>query len=205
MGACCSGRSIKNSTKQNILKLEDKPKLSEKEILFLLNRTNYDRSEIEEWFSEFMKDCPSGKLNKKYFLKQYKKFNPNSKPEKLCDHVFRAFDQDKNGYIDFQEFLISINLTSTNSNYRKKLEWLFNFYDIDGNGTIDKDEFRTIVESIYKVLDIKHKHNSDQIEQNVNEMFQKIDTDKSKSISIDEFISACTIDKYLIDLLVPSV
>ncbi|RNA11163.1 neuronal calcium sensor 2 [Brachionus plicatilis] len=178
--------------------------LTEKEIRFLLERTTYDRVEIHEWHTQFLKDCPDGTLNKKMFLKQYRKFNPNGKPEKLCDHVFRAFDADKNGFIDFNEFLISISLTSTDLNYKKKLEWVFNLYDIDANGTIDKDEFRTIIEAIYKVLDVK-QHSFKNVEQSANDLFQQIDTDKSKTISLEEFVKACTKDRYLLELLAPSV
>lgn len=112
----------------------------------------------------------------------------------------------KNRFKDFQEFLLSISITSTNSNYKKKLEWVFNLYDIDGNGSIDKNEFRTIVCSIYKVLDTKNKkRNSLELDENLNETFKKIDTDGSKTICLDEFVEACTKDKYLLDLLAPSI
>lgn len=82
---------------------------------------------------------------------------------------------------------------------------MFNLYDIDGNGSIDKDEFRTIIEAIYKVLDVKQRHSFKSIEQNANDLFQQIDTDKSKTISLDEFVKACTKEKYLLELLAPSV
>lgn len=52
------------------------------------------------------KECPDGNLDKKMFLKQYRKFNPNGKPEKLCDHVFRAFDSDQNGHIGISLFVL---------------------------------------------------------------------------------------------------
>lgn len=111
----------------------------------------------------------------------------------------------QNYSLDFKEFLISISLTSTSVNYKKKLEWVFNLYDIDGNGTIDREEFRTIIEAIYKVLDSKQKHSFKSIEQNANDLFQQIDVDKSKTITLDEFVKACTKDKYLLELLAPSV
>ena len=44
--------------------------------------------------------------------------------EEFSDHVFRTFDKDKNGFIDFKEFLLAIDITSTGSP-EEKLEWAF--------------------------------------------------------------------------------
>lgn len=106
--------------------------------------------------------------------------------------------------IDFQEFLIAISITSTNHNMRKKLEWIFELYDIDGNGQIDRDEFRTIVLSIYQILDTQKKSSSSDREKHIDDLFSKIDTDKSKYITLDEFIDACSRDQQLLELLAPS-
>lgn len=119
--------------------------------------------------------------------------------------MFFVYKKNKNSSLDFKEFLISISLTSTNVNYKKKLEWVFNLYDIDGNSNIDREEFRTIIEAIYKVLDSKQKHSFKSIEQNANDLFQQIDIDKSKTISLEEFVKACTKDNRLLELLAPSV
>ena len=85
---------------------ENVHKLNEKEIEFLVQHTNYDRSEILEWHQEFLKDSPDAKLNKKLFIKQYKKFNSANNVEKLCDYLFRAFDADHNGFIGKISFYI---------------------------------------------------------------------------------------------------
>lgn len=78
-------------------------------------------------------------------------------------------------------------------------------YDIDGNGSIDRKEFRTIVMSIFKILDTKNQQKSEkEREQHIDELFQKIDRDHSNLISLDEFIDACTRDKLLLELLAPT-
>lgn len=38
-------------------------------------------------------------MNKKEFTKAYKKFFPSGRPDHFCEHVFRVFDADSNGYI----------------------------------------------------------------------------------------------------------
>lgn len=62
-----------------------------------------------------------------------------------CISVFRTFDTDNSGFIDFKEFLLAINVTSSGTPERK-LEWAFRMYDIDGNGTIDEREMIKIIE-----------------------------------------------------------
>ncbi|KAJ9597204.1 hypothetical protein L9F63_011926, partial [Diploptera punctata] len=49
-----------------------------------------------------MQDCPNGRLTPAKFVDMYKMFFPSGNAEEFCDHVFRTFDMDKNGYIDFK-------------------------------------------------------------------------------------------------------
>ena len=51
---------------------------------------------------KLQQDCPSGRLTPAKFVDMYKMFFPNGNAEEFCDHVFRTFDRDKNGFIDFK-------------------------------------------------------------------------------------------------------
>jgi neuronal calcium sensor 1 len=46
--------------------------LSENDLLFLEANTKFDRQKIIEWHGAFIADCPSGRLDKKQFIKLYK-------------------------------------------------------------------------------------------------------------------------------------
>lgn len=46
--------------------------LSEDELKILRNNTQYSDEEIEAWHSGFLKDCPSGQLDRKQFLNLYR-------------------------------------------------------------------------------------------------------------------------------------
>ena len=51
------------------------------------------------------KDCPSGELSRKKFLAIYSSLFPEGKAGAFYQHVFRTFDADGSGRIDFKEFL----------------------------------------------------------------------------------------------------
>jgi Ca2+-binding EF-hand superfamily protein len=46
--------------------------LNDEDIKTLKLNTQYTEEEIQAWHSGFLKDCPSGKLDKKQFLNVYK-------------------------------------------------------------------------------------------------------------------------------------
>ena len=66
----------------------------------------------------------SGVLKPKEFIRMYEKFFPANDANMFAENVFRNFDADKNGSIDFTEFMIAIDVTSSGSP-REKLMWAF--------------------------------------------------------------------------------
>uniref|UniRef100_A0A182P246 EF-hand domain-containing protein n=1 Tax=Anopheles epiroticus TaxID=199890 RepID=A0A182P246_9DIPT len=61
-------------------------------------------------------DCPNGKLTPAKFVDMYKMFFPSGNAEEFCDHVFRTFDMDKNGYIDFKHCEVQTKLVQREQN-----------------------------------------------------------------------------------------
>jgi len=57
-----------------------------------------------EWHG-VQKDCPSGELSRRKFLSIYSTLFPEGKAGPFYEHVFRTFDEDGSGRIDFKEFL----------------------------------------------------------------------------------------------------
>jgi len=101
----------------------------------LTKNTSYTPEQIHQWHQAFLRDCPNGKLTSRQFTEVYKKFYPEFEADKYSAQVFRTFDVDNNGYIDFVEFLLAVNVNS-NGDMRDKLVLAFDIYDINGNGQV---------------------------------------------------------------------
>ena len=104
-----------------------KQQLSKADVEFLKCNTRYDEDTIQEWYKGFLVDCPQGKLSPTAFLKIYTKCFPSGNANEFCEHVFRTFDSDQNGFVDFREFLLAIDVTSDGIP-EEKLNWAFRLH-----------------------------------------------------------------------------
>ena len=60
--------------------------------------------------SQKQKDCPNGQLTRQKFLEVYSSFFPQGEADKFCEHVFRTFDADNSGKIDFKVVAVQFYL-----------------------------------------------------------------------------------------------
>ena len=107
-------------------KASKKRGLSKDDLEYLTANTNYSVDTITAWYRGFKEDCPDGKLTPDSFMHIYGSSFLTGNAKEFCDHVFRTFDKDNNGFIDFKEFLLAIHVTSSGTP-EDKLNWAFRF------------------------------------------------------------------------------
>merc|ERR550532_115288 len=105
----------------------------------------------------------------------------------FCVQLFNALDLDKNGHIDFREFVLGLNLSTKPLD--EKIRWAFRLYDISQDSLIQRTEIKQIVESILCLLD--HKNYKTRADQFAGKLFSGMDIDEDGTITEDEFMIYC--------------
>ncbi|KAG8563293.1 hypothetical protein GDO81_016007 [Engystomops pustulosus] len=94
----------------------------------------------------------------------------------VLKELFALFDRNKDGTIDFREYVIGIAILCNPANSEDTIQMAFKLFDIDGDGSITQDEFSSLLRSSLGVPDL-----------DVSKLFQDMDADESGKLSYDEF------------------
>ncbi|XP_063683808.1 neuronal calcium sensor 1-like [Bolinopsis microptera] len=180
----------------------EQAKLSPEELRELEDSTYFDKRELQKWFREFMKDCPSGSLSKDDFIRIYQQFFPQGNPSQFATHVFKVFDSNSDGCISFKEFIVALSVTSKGS-LDEKLDWAFSLYDLDGDGYISSAEMLSIVTSIYEMVGnmLILPKDEDTPQKRVRKIFMQMDQDNDGRLTRQEFKDGSKMDPFIVQAL----
>uniref|UniRef100_A0A8C5X1I6 Guanylyl cyclase-activating protein 1 n=1 Tax=Malurus cyaneus samueli TaxID=2593467 RepID=A0A8C5X1I6_9PASS len=101
-------------------------------------------TECHQWYKKFMTECPSGQLTLYEFKQFFGLKNLSPSANNYVEQMFETFDFNKDGYIDFMEYVAALSLV-LKGKVDQKLRWYFKLYDVDGNGCIDRAELLNII------------------------------------------------------------
>ena len=125
-------------------------KLTHEDMDFLKLHTNYTEDSIKEWFKGFKQDCPNGQLTLANFVHMYMMFFPtHENAGNFLSHVFRSFDTDDSGYLDFKEFLVAIDVIS-GEDTSQKLQLAFRYTTITPPIPLPSSSFRGFSRDVNK-------------------------------------------------------
>uniref|UniRef100_A0A2K5RXL8 Guanylyl cyclase-activating protein 1 n=1 Tax=Cebus imitator TaxID=2715852 RepID=A0A2K5RXL8_CEBIM len=168
-------------------------------------------TECHQWYKKFMTECPSGQLTLYEFRQFFGLKNLSPSASQYVEQMFETFDFNKDGYIDFMEYVAALSLV-LKGKVEQKLRWYFKLYDVDGNGCIDRDELLTIIQfpQYPKTIEAIRAINpcSDTTmtaEEFTDTVFSKIDVNGDGELSLEEFIEGVQKDQMLLDTLTRSL
>ena len=111
---------------------------------------------------------------------------PGASVKKLSTRIWRMFDIDNDGIIDFKEFRMVLHVMSNGSS-KDNLKQIFRVFDINRDGKIDPQEMKKIVKDLFKL----DKVQKDNIESITKGAFSEMDENEDGKVSRREFMNAC--------------
>ena len=173
-------------------------KLKPKQVEEIEKETGFTEQQIKEWFKDFRQESGSdAKLNFSEFKHLYNKIYPHSDGNEMATRVFKKFDLNGSGKINFEEFICALGVT-TNGSTEKRMSWVFSMYDLDDNGTLDRNEVLKIMMAVNKMAGTVT--DDEEVNRRVHNLFKNYDKNNDDTLSITEFMRAFKTEPSIRDL-----
>ena len=192
MGSNCSSPSDHGESRAVLV--------SQESIDFVIEKTQATREDVQSCYDNFIKEYPDGKMDKKGFREMMKKCFPDQDIGKLENHIYRMFDANNNGKIDFREFMIVLTVISKGTP-QENLEQIFRVFDANNDGTVSKKELHRIVKDLYSLLGKEDNPTKATDKFLAEAAFKEMDTDGDSKITKEEFIRACVDNEKITSML----
>ena len=114
---------------------------------------------------------------------------PNADTSNIAKHIFRMYDFNQDGSIDFREFMIVLYIMS-NGSPEDNLKQIFRILDVNNDGSISPTELKHVVRDLFHLVNEKNIDDASQ-ELFAQTAFKEMDNNLDGKVSLDEFISAC--------------
>ena len=180
--------------------LQGKYVLNKRDIEYLSKHTKMTREDVQSRYDQFMIRHPDGKIPKTEFLSTIQACYSDCDIKKLDDYVYRMYDKNKDGFVDFKEFTIVLYMLSSGSPEDKLLQ-IFDIFDINRTGFISQLAMTKMVREMYNVIDIRERPPGMNPISFANFIFNDMDSNRDGQISKDEFIKACLDDESFSSIL----
>merc|ERR1711992_274004 len=161
----------------------------EEDIAALVKSSGLDEAQVKDAFDSFVAEHPNGKMKPKDFREMMSKALPKKDASKMEKHVFRIYDSNNDGYIDFSEFMLIFFIMSDGTP-EEVLTKIFRVFDVNSDGTINKKEMQRLIKDMYGLLVADGAENKSQ-DMLTSGAFKEMDKDEDGKVSLQEWIDAC--------------
>ena len=134
------------SVMDNMRAFNSRAKMKDAVLTFLAAQslTLQDTKELRDVFRAIDKNG-DGKLSQEELFSKYKETMGTAEAREQVERIMKEVDTDRNGFIDYTEFLKS-SLDHRKLLSKQNLREAFNMFDKDGNGTISALEVKKVLE-----------------------------------------------------------
>ncbi|ESN91884.1 hypothetical protein HELRODRAFT_104178 [Helobdella robusta] len=198
------------------------------DLTYLCRNTNFTKHELQTMYRGFKQECPSGIVDEGTFKEIYSRFFPYGDSSGYAHLVFKLFDLNKTGAITFEGLVSNLSILIRGS-LEDRIKWIFRLYDVNCDGVISRDELMTVVNSIYRIIQIDSSRNLASVsvaaaipasrasenvattviddagdgivsqERHVENIFKMMDKNKDGLIDLEEFLSFCLKEEVIIN------
>ena len=170
-----------------------KPVIRDEDIEALSKSSGMEKEEVKKAFDNFIAEHPNGKMKPKDFKAMMSQALPKKDAGKMEKHVFRVYDSNNDGYIDFVEFMV-IFYVMADGTPEEVLGKIFRVFDANSDGCSTNKEMKRLVKDMHGLLktedpDVAAK---DMIAKSA---FAEMDKDEDGKISLEEFTAAVLTEK----------
>jgi Ca2+-binding EF-hand superfamily protein len=164
--------------------------LTEQNVKSLVNIWGLQENEVKAAFEQFKSNHPTGQMNRKDFGVLMQRALPKKAAVKMSDHLFRIYDKDNNGKIDFLELMAVYQIMAKGSP-EQVLNQIFLAFDTNRDGYINHKEMKTLVKDMMML--IQEEDNPQQATEDIiaSNAFREMDKNANGKISAEEFVTAC--------------
>ena len=112
-----------------------KPVLRDEDVIALSQSSGMTKEDVRESFNAFIAEHPNGKMKPKDFREIMSSALPKKDASKMEKHVFRVYDINNDGHVDFVEFMVVYFILSEGTP-EEVLKKIFRLFDVNSDGTI---------------------------------------------------------------------
>ncbi|CAF2763889.1 unnamed protein product [Rotaria sp. Silwood2] len=158
----------------------------------IMKCTRFSKSEIRLLYRTFKQECPGGNVNEERLRGIYLQFFPQGNAIKYTRYLFSMIDRNHKGTFTFDDYILTLSVLCRGT-IDEKLRWIFRFYDIHGEGHMTRTNLNEILLSLNELLGSSGHTpiNEREIQQHVDEIFERIDPMHNEQITVNDFIDYC--------------